>query len=89
MVIQVLDRGVIVPVSVITATLLLKRRPWGYTLSGMILLKILTMGAALIFMIIVQALAGVAVDLVISAAFVVISLSGIVLAVVTLCTIRD
>jgi hypothetical protein len=55
----------------------------------MILLKILTMGAALIFMIIVQALAGVAVDLVMSAAFVVISLSGIVLAVVTLCTIRD
>lgn len=89
MVIQVLDLGVIVPTSVITATLLLKRQPWGYTLSLVILLKILTMGAALISMIIVQLLAGVAVDPVISVAFVLISLSGIVLAVVTLRTIRD
>jgi hypothetical protein len=89
MIIQALDLGVIVPTSVITATLLLKRQPWGYTLSAVVLLKILTMGAALISMIIVQLLAGVAVDPVISAAFVLISLSGIVLAVMALRTIRD
>jgi hypothetical protein len=89
MIIQALDLGVIVPTSVIAATLLLKRQPWGYTLSSVVLLKILTMGAALISMIIVQLLAGVAVDPVISAAFVLISLSGIVLAVMTLRTIRD
>ena len=40
-------------------------------------------------MIIVQMSAGVAVDPVVSVAFVVISLSGITLAVVTLRTIRD
>jgi hypothetical protein len=54
-----------------------------------ILLKILTMGTALISMIIVQMSAGVAVDPLVSAAFVLISLSGIALAVVTLRTIRD
>ena len=89
MVIQSMDLGVIVPTSAITAVLLLKRRPWGYTLSSVVLLKILTMGTALISMIIVQLAAGVAVDPVVSAAFVVISLSGIVLAIVTLRTIRD
>lgn len=89
MVIQSMDLGVIVPTSAITAVLLLKRRPWGYTLSSVVLLKILTMGTELISMIIVQLAAGVAVDPVVSASFVVISLSGIVLAIVTLRTIRD
>ena len=89
MVIQSMDLGVIVPTSALTAYLLLKRRPWGYALSTVILLKILTMGTALISMIIVQMSAGVAVDPVVSVAFVLISLSGITLAVVTLRTIRD
>ena len=89
MVIQSMDLGVIVPTSAITAYLLLKKRPWGYTLSTVILLKILTMGTALISMIIVQMSAGVAVDPVVSAAFVVISISGIVLAILTLRTMRD
>lgn len=89
MVIQALDLGVIVPVSFITATLLLKKLAWGYTLSSVLLLKILTMGAALIAMIIVQLLAGVDVDPVTSAIFVLISLSGIILGIVTLKNIRD
>lgn len=89
MVIQALDLGVIVPTSIITATLLLKKRPWGYALSSVVLLKILTMGAALISMIVVQLLAGVKVDPVVSVAFVIISLTGIVLGGITLRTIRD
>jgi hypothetical protein len=89
MVIQSMDLGVIVPTSALTAYLLLKKRPWGYALSTVILLKMLTMGAALISMIIVQMSAGVAVDPLVSAAFVVICLSGIALAVITLRTIRD
>ena len=89
MVIQALDLGVIVPTSIITATLLLKRRPWGYALSSVVLLKILTMGAALISMIVVQMLAGVKVDPVVSAVFVIISLSGIILGGITLRTIQD
>lgn len=89
MIIQALDLGVIVPTSLITATLLLTKQPWGYTLSSVVLLKILTMGAALISMIIVQLVAGVAVDPFISLIFALISVAGIVLAVITLRTIRD
>jgi hypothetical protein len=89
MVIQALDLGVIVPTSFITAALLLKKQPWGYALSSVLLLKILTMGAALIAMIAGQILAGVAIDPVTSAIFVLISISGIVLGIVTLRNIKD
>jgi hypothetical protein len=89
MVIQALDLGVIVPVSFITAILLLRKIAWGYALSSVLLLKILTMGAALIAMIIGQIVAGVSVDPVISGIFVIISLSGIILGIVTLKNIRD
>ena len=89
MVIQVLDLGVLVPASAITVNLLWKRMPWGYVLSSVLLLKLLTMGAALISMIVVQMLAGVPVDPVVSALFTLISLSGIVLASMTLKTIED
>jgi hypothetical protein len=89
MVIQALDLGVIVPTSLLTATLLLKKQAWGYALSSVLLLKILTMGAALIAMIIGQIVAGVTVDPVTSVIFVLISLSGIILGLVTLRNIRD
>ena len=89
MVIQALDLGIIVPTSFLTASLLFKKQPWGYALSSVMLLKILTMGAALISMIIVQILSGVAVDPVVSTIFVIISLSGIVLGIITLKNIRD
>jgi hypothetical protein len=67
----------------------LKKQAWGYALSSVMLLKILTMGAALIAMIIVQILAGVEVDPVISVIFFLISLSGIILGIITLRNIRD
>ena len=89
MVIQALDLGVIVPTSLITATLLLKKHAWGYALSAVVLLKILTMGTALISMIISQMLAGVDIDPVTSVIFVLISISGITLGIVTLKNIRD
>lgn len=89
MVIQVLDLGIIVPTSLVTATLLFRKQPWGYALSSVMLLKILTMGAALIAMIINQILNGVPVDPVTSIVFVLISLSGIVFGVITLRSIRD
>lgn len=89
MVIQSLDLGVIVPTSLITALLLLRKQPWGYTLAVVVLMKILMMGAALISMIILQISAGVVVDPVVTAAFAVISLSGILLSVLTLGTLRD
>lgn len=89
MVIQSLDLGVIMPTAFVTAILLLQKRPWGYTLASVVLLKILSMGAALIAMIINQILNKVAIDPVTSIIFVLISLSGIALAVATLNNIRD
>jgi hypothetical protein len=89
MVIQSLDLGVIVPTALITAILLLQKRPWGFTLAAVVLLKILSMGAALIAMIINQARAGVAIDPVVSAIFVLISLAGMILAVAALRNIRS
>jgi len=89
MVIQALDLGVIVPTAVTTAVLLLRKHAWGYALSSVMLLKILTMGAALIAMIIGQILAGVEIDPVTSIVFVLISLSGILFGVITLKNIRE
>jgi hypothetical protein len=89
MVIQSLDLGVIVPASLATAILLFQKRPWGYTLALVVLLKILTMGAALIAMILNQLREGVAIDPVTSIIFVLISLSGMILAVTALRNIRD
>ena len=89
MVIQSLDLGVIVPTSFITAILLLQKRPWGYTLSSVVLLKILSMGTALIAMIINQMLDKVAIDPVTSIIFVLISISGISLAFAALRNIHD
>lgn len=89
MVIQALDLGIIVPTAFITATLLIKKQAWGYALSSVMLLKILTMGAALIAMIIGQILAGVEIDPITSVIFVLISISGIAFGVVTLRNIRD
>jgi hypothetical protein len=62
LVIQALDLGIIVPVSALTAILLWKAQPWGYALSAVVLIKGLTMGAALIAMIIGQILVGVPVS---------------------------
>lgn len=89
LVIQALDLGVIVPTSLVTAFLLWKKRPWGYTLSIVVLVKLLTMGAALIAMIIGQVLAGVEVDPIVSTIFTLICLTGIGLSVTALRNIQD
>jgi hypothetical protein len=75
LVIQALDLGIIVPISVLTAILLWRDQPWGYALSAVVLIKGLTMGAALVAMIIGMILAGVPVSLV-----EIIMFSGIALA---------
>jgi len=64
LVIQGLDLGIIVPVSALTAVLLWRSQPWGYTLASVVLIKGLTMGAALIAMIVGQVLGGHEISLV-------------------------
>jgi hypothetical protein len=74
LVIQALDLGIIIPVSVVTAVLLWQKKPWGYTLTSVLLVKALMMGAALVAMIIAQVWAGVSVGAVESTIFSVIAL---------------
>lgn len=64
LVIQGMDLGFIVPLAFISGVLLIKRNDFGYLMSSVILVKGLTMGAALTAMIIGQAAAGVQMSLV-------------------------
>ncbi|MBN1890732.1 MAG: hypothetical protein JW850_22245 [Thermoflexales bacterium] len=86
LVIQALDLGIIVPASAITAVLLWRKRPWGYGLACVLMVKGLMMGAALIAMIIGQILAGLSVS-----PFEIVMFSGIALAalVFTVITFRN
>ncbi len=60
--IQALDLGIIVPLMVLSAVLLLRRRPAGYLLTSVAILKFVTMGLAIVAMIIGQWLAGISMD---------------------------
>ncbi|MDF2474259.1 MAG: hypothetical protein K0R21_2041 [Anaerocolumna sp.] len=59
LVIQGLDLGFIVPIALLSGILLIKRKPFGYLLTSVIIMKGFTMGAALTAMIIGQYIAGV------------------------------
>lgn len=63
LVIQGMDLGFIVPLAFISGVLLIKRNDFGYLLSSVIIMKGLTMGAALTAMIIAQIAAGVQMSL--------------------------
>lgn len=58
LVIQTLDLGLIVPTAILTGILLLRRRPGGYLLSAVVLVKGFTMSAAVTAMVISQMVAG-------------------------------
>lgn len=64
LVIQGLDLGFIVPIAFLSGVLLIKRKPLGYLVSSVIIMKGFTMGAALTAMIIGQYLAGVAMSII-------------------------
>lgn len=63
LVIQGMDLGFIVPAAFVSGVLLINRKPFGYLLSSVIIIKGITMGTALTAMIIGQALAGVKMSL--------------------------
>lgn len=89
LVIQALDLGIIVPTSVVAAVLLWQARPWGYALSVVVLVKGLTMGAALIAMIINQILAGVSVSAVEIVMFSGIALAALIFTLMALRYIKE
>ncbi len=87
--IQVMDLGLIVPVMALAGTLLLRRRPLGYLLASVGLIKLTTMGLALIAMIIGQALAGVEMAIGEVVIFPSLALAGIAFTVVMLRSLRE
>jgi hypothetical protein len=87
--IQVMDLGIIVPMMVVAAVQLLQRRPFGYLLTAVAILKFVTMGLALDAMILGQYLAGVPLAVVEAAIFALISAVAIAMAVVVLQAVHD
>lgn len=64
LVIQGLDLGIVVPTSIISGILLIKRKPFGYLLSSVVIIKSFTMLTCISAMIINQALKGVSMNIV-------------------------
>lgn len=54
--VQALDLGMVVPIALLTAVLLLRRRPWGYLLAAGLAVKGVTMAAAICAMLVVAAI---------------------------------
>ncbi len=84
LVIQVLDLGILVPLSYCAGVLLLKEQAWGYLLSAVVLIKGFTLGTAISAMVLGQLLAGVEVSPVEALIFPVITSIGIALSIVLL-----
>jgi hypothetical protein len=82
--IQVMDLGLIVPLSFLSGILLLRRRPWGYLLASVVVMKMLTMGTAVSAMGINMALSGVAISPVELIVFPSLTLINLVMAVLLL-----
>lgn len=94
MFIQVMDLGIIVPVCVFSAVLLLRQRPWGYLLAAVGLLKFLTMGIAVSLMALNMARVGVPISVVELIVFPAIALAnllmvGLLLKNIEICSQRE
>jgi hypothetical protein len=87
--IQVLDLGLVVPAVFLAGVMLLRQRPLGYLLASVALIKFVTMGIALMAMIIGQALAGVPMAAAEVVIFPIITLVGIAMAFLLLRDLRE
>ncbi len=87
--IQAMDLAVVVPMMIVAAIQLLQRRPFGYLLTSVAILKFVTMGLALDAMIVGQYLAGVPMTVAEIVIFPIISLVAIVMAAVVLKAARQ
>ena len=83
-VIQAMDLVLIAPLAVIGGILLLRRRPWGYLLASVAVLKGLTMSLAVSMMAINMALAGVPDSLAMMVPFLILTTLTVLAAVVLL-----
>ena len=78
-IVHVFDLGLVLPAMVIAAVLLLRDRPWGYVLAGMLLVKASTIGLWVAVMIWFSARAGIETPLAYTALFLALTVAGIVL----------
>lgn len=82
--IQVMDLGIVVPVCILSAILLLRRRPWGYLLASVGMMKFLTLGIAVSVMGLNMARLGVPVSPIESGVFPTLALTNLVMTVILL-----
>jgi hypothetical protein len=75
--VYVLDLGVVVPTALLAAAWLRRRDPWGLVLAGCILVKMATMGLALLAMTFFSARAGIPVEPGLAAAWIAIAAAGL------------
>ncbi len=79
MFIQALDLGLVMPLCVLAGVLILRRKPWGYLLASVALMKFLTMGAAVSLMALNMARLGVPVSAVELTVFPTLALANLVM----------
>ena len=89
MFIQAMDLGLVVPLCVLGGILLLRRRPWGYLLASVGLLKFLTMGIAVSLMGLNMARVGVPISIVELTVFPAIALANLLMVILLLKNISD
>lgn len=89
MFIQVMDLGIVVPVCVLSAILLLRRRPWGYLLASVGLLKFVTLGIAVSLMGLNMARVGVPISAVELGIFVGMALINLIMVVFLLRNVKE
>lgn len=80
LVIQAMDLGLLVPLTLLSGVLLLRRSPWGYLLASVAIMKFATYGLAVSAMGINQVLSGVTVSLGVVTVFIVLTLVNLVMA---------
>ncbi len=80
LVVQGMDLGIIVPLTFLSAILLLRRSPWGYLLASVALLKFVTYATAVSAMAVSTVLAGVEISPVEGVVFPIITLVNLIMA---------
>lgn len=81
MVIQAMDLSLVVPLAVLSGTLLLQRSAWGYLLTSVFVLKAIALGLAVSAMVVNMTLAGIPEGTEISIPFVVITILNLLAAI--------
>lgn len=89
MFIQAMDLGIVVPVCVLSAVLLLRRSPWGYLLASVGLVKFLTLGTAVSLMGLNMARVGVPISPLELVIFSGMALAGIITTIILLKNVVD